>query len=80
MTHKAHINLTVDPAIVSWIDTLRGQEPRSAFVNRILSIICARFQKAFNWEKEELKAEEDIKKGRLRKFNTVSEAIKWLKS
>lgn len=80
MTHKAHINLTVDPAVVTWIDTLRGQEPRSTFINRILSVICTRFQKTFDWEKEELKAEEDIRKGRLHKFDSVSEAIKWLKS
>lgn len=79
MTYKAHINLTVDPAIVSWIDTLRGQEPRSTFINRILSIICSKSQKAFDWEKEELKADKDIKKGRVHKFGTAEEAIKWLK-
>ena len=80
MSKKAHINLTVDPATLDWIDTLRGQEPRSTFINRILSIICSKAQKAFNWEKEDLKAEEDIKKGRVHKFSTTEEAIKWLRS
>lgn len=80
MSYKAHINLTVDPSIISWIDTLRGQEPRSTFINRILSIICSKSQKVFNWEEEGLKAEKDIKKGRVHKFSTAEEAIKWLKS
>lgn len=79
MPHKAHINLTVDPVIVNWIDTLRGQEPRSTFINRILSLICSKSQKAFNWEEEELKSDKDIKKGRLHKFTSAENAIKWLK-
>jgi hypothetical protein len=77
---KVHINLTLNPQIVDWIDTLRGQEPRSTFINKILLRICFQTQKTFNWENEELKAEDDIKNNRVRKFKTVKEAIKWLKS
>ena len=79
MSKKTHINLTVDSSILNWIDTLRGQEPRSTFINHILSIICGKAKKAFNWEEEEKKAEQDIKKGRVHKFSTAEDAIKWLK-
>lgn len=77
---KTHINLTLSPFVLDWIDTLRGQEPRSTFIDRILSMICADTQKAFNWEEEEIRTEEDIKKGRVHKFKTAKDAIKWLRS
>ncbi len=80
MDRKAHINITVDNSILTWIDTLRGQNPRSAFINKILSAFCAKSQDVFDWIEEDRKAEEDIRKGRVRKFRTPEQAIRWLKS
>jgi hypothetical protein len=78
IAHKAHINLTIDPSVIRWIDTIRGQEPRSTFINRVLALICSKSQKTFNWEKEEEKADRDIRKNRVHKFTSAEEAIKWL--
>ena len=79
MPNKAHVNLTLDPAVLGWIDTVRGQKPRSAFINNVLTFFRNKSEKAFNWEKEEFNAEQDIKKGRVRKFNSAGDAIEWLK-
>lgn len=77
---KEHINITIDGPVLNWIDTLRGQEPRSAFINKILNKISEKTQAAFNWEEEGEKAQEDIRQGRVRKFRSAQEALKWLKS
>lgn len=80
MANKEHVNITLDPSILSWIDTLRGQEPRSTFINKILNRICAQTQEVFNWEEEGAKSEKDIKNGHVRKFHSSQEALQWLKS
>ncbi len=80
MAGKAHVNLTLDQTLLNWIDSLRGQEPRSAFINKILSKFSFQTKKAFDWDVEEQKAQEDIKKGRVYRFKTTQEALRWLKS
>ena len=80
METKAHVNLTLDPDLLKWIDMDRGQMPRSTFINQILSRIFTRRLKNFNWSEETAMADNDIAKGRVKKFKTASEAIKWLKS
>ncbi len=80
MPYKIHVNVTLDPGILQWIDMDRGQEPRSTFINKILKKISTKHQKLFDWAKEDQAAEEDIKAGRTRKFKNKDEAMKWLKS
>ena len=77
---KEQINLTLDPSVVNWIDTFRGQAPRSTFINNVLSKVRVETQQIFSWEKEEAESDEDIKTGRVHKFSSVEDAIKWLKS
>ena len=77
---KEHLNLTLDVSVVNWIDMFRGQVPRSTFINRVLSKIYAETRQVFNWEEEEAKADEDIKMGRVHKFSSAEDAIKWLRS
>lgn len=77
---KTHINLTIDQAILHWIDTLRGQIPRSRFINRILLGLSRKSKEVFDWDFEEHLADEDIRHGRVHKFSTAKEATKWLKS
>ena len=77
---KTHINITLDETLLKWIDMDRGQEPRSSFINKILSKIFDKNKALFDWDKEEKKAEEDIKKHRVHKFKNSQEAVKWLKS
>ena len=79
MDRKAHINITLDGHVLSWIDTFRGQDPRSAFINKILAAFCTKSRNVFNWEEEGRMADEDIRHGRVRKFQTPQEAIRWLK-
>ena len=80
MTTKTHINLTLDPQLLRWIDMDRGQSPRSTFVNKVLHHVFARGLKNFNWPEETAKADNDIARRRVKKFKTTSEAVKWLKS
>lgn len=76
---KAHLNLTVDQNILQWIDSLRGQIPRSTFINKILLKISFGAKDIFDWDLEENLADEDIKRGRVRKFAKAKDAIKWLR-
>ena len=80
METKAHVNLTLDPGLLKWIDMDRGQTPRSTFINQVLSRVFTRRLKDFNWSQETARADNDMAKGRVKKFKTTSEAIKWLKS
>ena len=77
---KTHINLTLDQSIIHWIDMDRGQLPRSTFINRVLDKVSKKNLALFDWKKEEAQADEDIKKGRVRKFTSKDQALKWLKS
>ena len=77
---KSHINITLDSSILSWIDTLRGQNPRSTFINKILARFYSQTQSVFDWGEEGAKADTDIKKGNIHKFTGPDSAIKWLKS
>ena len=79
MGRKAHINITLDDHILDWIDTLRGQNPRSTFINKILAAFCTKSRDVFNWEEEGRMADEDIRHGRVRKFQTPQDALRWLK-
>lgn len=79
MEGKAHINITLDGRVLNWIDTLRGQHPRSTFINRILAAFCTKSRNVFDWDQESREAEEDIRQGRVRKFRTPQQAIHWLK-
>ena len=80
MNAKTHVNITLDNQVLSWIDTLRGQSPRSTFINRILGAFRAKTKDLFDWEEEGRKAEEEIRQGRVHKFRTPEQAIRWLKS
>ena len=80
MENKTHINVTVDSHLLRWIDTLRGQSPRSTFINRVLAKFYTQTQYLFNWEEESRLAEQDIHKGQVRQFHDPEKAIKWLKS
>ncbi len=79
MKNKAHLNLTIDQGILHWVDSLRGQIPRSTFINKILLKISFGAKDIFDWDLEEILAEEDIAKGRVRKFKKAKDAIKWLR-
>lgn len=80
MSQKTHINITLDSTVIQWIDILRGQQPRSTFINRMLSKHCDKAQDMFNWAEESKLAEEDVKQGRVKKFTDHKKAVKWLKS
>ncbi len=77
---KEHINITLDGSVLNWVDTLRGQKPRSTFINHVLSRVCHKTQATFNWTAEDKKASLDIKEGRVKKFPSVKKALQWLKS
>ena len=76
---KSHINVTIDESILQWLDTLRGQIPRSAFINRLLSGLSRKSKSVFDWDLEESLTDEDIKHKRVRTFASAKEAIKWLR-
>lgn len=80
MHNKAHINITVDSTVLNWIDRLRGQKPRSRFINHILNRFCERETEVFDWVAEDKKAAADIEKGRVHKFTDAKKATQWLKS
>ena len=80
MYKKAHINITLDDRIIRWIDSIRGQDPRSKFINKVLSKFCSKSQAIFDWATEGQLADEDIKAGRVEKFKDAKKAVKWLKS
>ena len=80
MHSKAHINITVDSTLLRWIDQLRGQYPRSTFINQVLSKFCQKETAIFDWAAESKKADEDIEKGRVHKFADSKKASQWLKS
>ena len=80
MNGKAHINISLDSTVLNWIDRLRGQYPRSTFINRILDQFCAKETDLFDWAAESKKADADIEKGRVHKFADTKKAAKWLKS
>ena len=80
METKMHVNLTLDPGLLKWIDMDRGQTPRSTFINQVLSLVFTRRMKTFNWSEETARADDDIAKGRVKKFKTASGAVAWLKS
>ena len=77
---KDHVNVTLDSSVLNWIDSLRGQHPRSTFINKILIRFCEKTQDVFNWDEENRKAQEDINRGRVRKFRSHKEALQWLKT
>ena len=79
MRSKKHLNLTIDQNVVIWIDSLRGQVPRSTFINKILLKVSYGAKELFDWDLEEAKADEDIKKGRVQKFKSAKDAVKWLR-
>jgi len=79
MMRKSHINVTIDQAILHWVDALRGQAPRSTFINRLLSSLSKQSKDIFDWDLEEKKADEDIGKGRVHAFKSAKEAIRWLR-
>ena len=80
MHSKAHINITVDSGVLNWIDRLRGQNPRSTFINTVLNKFCSKEQEVFDWVAESKKADEDLKKERLHTFADSKKAIEWPKS
>ena len=80
MQTKVHVNITVDSSVLNWIDRLRGQNPRSSFINQILDKFCSKEKQAFDWASESQKADVDIQKGRVRKFSDPKKAARWLKS
>jgi hypothetical protein len=80
MAKKTHVNLTLDSKVIQWIDILRGQQPRSTFINETLSKYCNKAQDMFDWQKEDKLADEDIKTGKVKKFTDHKKAIKWLNS
>ena len=80
MYSKAHINITVDASLLDWIDRLRGQNPRSTFINLVLSKFCKKETAVFDWAAESKKADADIAKGRLHKFTDAKKAAQWLRS
>lgn len=80
MHSKSHINITVDSTVLNWIDRLRGQHPRSTFINSVLDKFCSKEQAVFDWAAESKKSETDIEKGRVHKFTDTKKAAQWLKS
>ena len=80
MHSKAHINITVDSIVLNWIDRLRGQNPRSTFINQVLNKFCQEKTEVFDWAAESKKADADIEKGRVHKFSDSKKAAQWLKS
>ncbi len=80
MQSKAHVNVTIDQNILQWIDSLRGQLPRSTFINKILLKISFGAKNVFDWDLEEKRADEDIRKGKIRRFAKAKDAVKWLKA
>ena len=80
MEKKSHLNITLDAKVVQWIDVLRGQYPRSTFINKVLFKFCEETQGLFNWEEESRLAGQDLHRGRVRKFHDPEKAIRWLKS
>ncbi len=80
MDRKSHINITLDNRLVSWVDTLRGQSPRSTFINHVLSRFYVQTQHLFDWEEEAKVSEQDLRKGQVHKFSNPQKAIQWLKS
>ena len=80
MHSKTHINITVDSAILTWVDRLRGQNPRSRFINTVLGKFCSKEQEVFDWAAESKKADEALKKGNFHTFTDPKKAIEWLKS
>ena len=79
MAEKFHINITIDQAILHWVDMLRGQTPRSTFINRLLASLSKKSKDVFDWDLEERLADEDIKEGRVHAFTNAKEAVKWLR-
>ncbi|MBI1869898.1 MAG: hypothetical protein HYS07_01750 [Chlamydiae bacterium] len=80
MISKSHINVTIDQSILRWIDAFRGQTPRSTFINQLLSSLSRKSKAIFDWGLEEHLAAEDIKHGRVNRFNNAKDAVRWLKS
>jgi hypothetical protein len=80
MPGKTHINITIDSAILNWIDRLRGQNPRSTFINSVLDKFCVKEQEVFDWSAEIKKSDADIDKKRVHKFTDPKKAVRWLKS
>ena len=79
MNGKTHINISLDSAVLDWIDRLRGQYPRSTFINQVLDKFCERQTEVFDWTAESEKAASDIEKGRVHKFTDPKKASHWLK-
>ncbi len=79
MINKLHVNLTMDRTILEWVDALRGQMPRSAFINKLLSKLSKQSKDVFDWDLEEKLADEDIKNGKVKSFSNTKDAIKWLR-
>ena len=80
MATKTNINITLDKELIRLIDMDRGQKPRSSFINMVLSMFLKKKLEAFDWQKENELAQEDIKSGKIKKFSSKNEAIKWLKN
>ncbi|MDR0675746.1 MAG: hypothetical protein LBF97_01750 [Elusimicrobiota bacterium] len=78
--NKLQVSLTLDTNILAWIDMERNNINRSTFINKLLKEKYSEFKNQFDWEFEDNKAENDIKKGEIKKFDNTKEAVKWLKS
>ena len=80
MTTKTNVNVTLDKDVVRMIDMDRGQQPRSSFINSVLSRFFKKSLDAFDWGRESRLAEQDIKSGNVKKFSDKDKAMKWLKN
>ncbi len=80
MTTKTNLNITLDKELIQLIDSDRGQAPRSSFINAILIKFFKKNHAIFDWGEETKLADEDIKSGKVKKFTSKNEAMKWLKS
>ena len=80
MSNKSNVNITLDKDVIRLVDMDRGQQPRSSFINSILSKFLKKNKVIFDWGEESRLAEEDIKTGRVKKFSSKHEAVKWLKN
>ncbi len=80
MANKTNLNITLDKEVIKQIDMDRGQAPRSSFINAILLKFLKKNHDIFDWGKENQLAQDDIKAGKVKKFSSKSEAMKWLKS
>ena len=80
MATKTNVNVTLDKDIVRMVDMDRGQQPRSSFINSVLSRFFKKNLGVFDWGRENRLAEQDIRPGNVKKFSDKNKAMKWLKN